>query len=86
MSSIGVGGGHILMRYYDCSSSISCAELGTAQPHLVCTNLLWELFEGLHYIIPLRHKWRACCQRMNPLASKFLVQEPNEISDVELEN
>ena len=45
-------------------------------------SLLWALFDGFHYII-LRHKWRACLKKIGPLASNFLVPEPN---DVELEN
>ena len=28
-------------------------------------SLLWALFEGFNYIIPLRHKWSACFQKMS---------------------
>ena len=43
-------------------------------------------FWGFYPTNPLRYKWRANFQKINPLASKLLVLEPKQILDPELEN
>ena len=41
--------------------------------------ILLGIFGGFDYIIPLVHKWVAWFQKMNFLALKLLVLEPNKI-------